>query len=100
MQDTKLLLEIEAKKKSVFLGALMNFFIPGAVQIYCGKVALGIGFFVVSLIIYGVLVSQDLPDICTFYAIGCAIGGAVFCSKYNKEIIVKALESSKDSAAS
>lgn len=99
MQDAKLLLEIEAKKKSVFLAAVMNFFIPGSAQIYCGKTAYGIGFFIITLIVYGVLVSQDLPDICTFYAIGCAIGGAIFCSKYNKDIIVKALESSKDASA-
>lgn len=91
MSDTKLLLTIEAQKKSVFLSAVMNFFIPGSANIFCGEKTKGIVFFIVAMVLYAVFINMNQPELCTLFAIGAAIGGAVIASKYNKKIIMEAV---------
>lgn len=91
MSDTKLLLTIEAQKKSVFLAAFMNFIIPGSANMWCGQKLVGAIFFVVAMVLYVVFMNLNKPELCTFFAIGAAIGGAVLASRYNKNIILEAV---------
>lgn len=49
MSDAELLLLAESKKKSGWVAALLNLFIPGAGYIYCGTWILGLLAFVVSV---------------------------------------------------
>ena len=91
VNDTKLLLKIEAQKKSVLLAALMNFFVPGAATMWCGKKWQGIAFFVGAMVLYSVFISLDSPQLITFFAIGAGIGGAIMASRYNKTLIMNVL---------
>ena len=53
MSDAALLLLVESRKKSGWLAALLNLFLPGAGYIYCGRWILGIFafFFIVALVL-------------------------------------------------
>lgn len=44
------------EKKSVALSVLLSFFIPGLGQMYCGKVARGVGIFVIFMLIFSMFV--------------------------------------------
>jgi len=91
MSDAKLLLTIEAQKKSVFLAAIMNLFIPGSANMWCGQKLFGAIFFIAAMVLSAVLISLKEQESYTFFAIGAAIGGAVVASRYNKNIIMKAV---------
>lgn len=91
MNDTAMQLAIEAQKKSVLLAAVMNLFIPGSALMWCGQKLHGAAFFVAAMVLYAIFMDIDKPELCTFFAIGAAIGGAVKATRYNKAIIMNAL---------
>lgn len=92
MSDAALLLLVESRKKSGWLAALLNLFLPGAGYIYCGRWILGIFafFFIVAL----VLVSFGLGAIPV--ALLLVIDGFLCAGRYNRKLIEQIL---KDQAA-
>lgn len=87
MSDTALLLKVEAGKKSGWLAAILNLFLPGAGYAYCGRWFLGIiaFFFVIAMFVFSL-----------GYAAGgivliLVIDGFLCAGRYNKQLILKVL---------
>lgn len=90
MSDAELMLLVESKKKSGFLAAILNLFLPGVGYMYCGMwliglvvLALGLGALILGLAgaweVYGVL------------SIVVFIDGFLAAGRYNKRMIAKVL---------
>jgi ABC-type multidrug transport system permease subunit len=85
MGSETLQLKVAARRKSGWLSALLNLFIPGAGYIYCGRWILGIVafFFVVAMVVVSL----------GFAAFGIVfmlfIDGFLCANRYNKKMIEK-----------
>lgn len=88
--DTATLLLIESKKKAGWIAALLNWVIPGAGYMYCGRVVLGI---LVLFIAVGVAVATAGVGLLVMMPI-LIIDGFLAANRYNKkmmrEILVQA----------
>jgi len=88
MSDAELLLLVESRKKSGFIAALLNLFIPGAGYIYCGRWLLGIFafFFVVGVF----FLSLGLAVIGLVLML--VIDGYLCAGRYNRKLIERVLK--------
>ena len=81
-------LELEAKKKSGLIAALLNLVIPGAGYMYCGRIILGIFVLLLGIVLF------IIPDGGLFYGsfvLIMIIDGFLCASRYNKKEITDAL---------
>lgn len=91
MTDAELLLTVESRKKSGWLAALLNMFLPGFGYFYCGKWLLGIAailFIVMGFVVFGAG---------GFLAAGAfqlmfIIDGFLCAGRYNKKMIVETIK--------
>ncbi|MDD5458205.1 MAG: SHOCT domain-containing protein [Phycisphaerae bacterium] len=89
-------LEIEAKKKSGWIAALLNIFLPGVGYMYCGRIILGI---LVMLVAIGLLVAAlggailGLPIFLFYWSLVfmAVIDGFLCAGRYNKKLITRGL---------
>lgn len=89
MNDAKLMLLVESKKKSGWVAAALNLVCPGAGYAYCGRWMLGA---IVFLIIIGLLVASGKePEAAAPFAIILAIDGFLAAGRYNKKMIESVL---------
>lgn len=85
--DAKLKLLIESKKKSGWIAALLNWIIPGAGYMYCGRTFLGIAallFIITAYMTVGMLAIVFTPVL--------IIDGFLAANRYNKQLLVKLIE--------
>jgi TM2 domain-containing membrane protein YozV len=87
--DTKVMLLIESKKKSGWIAAILNWFIPGVGYMYCGRVILGI---IVLLITVVVAVKAILGLFIIIPVV--VIDGFLSASRYNKKMIAEVISNS------
>ena len=83
MSDMELMLLMESRKKSGWLAALLNLFVPGAGYMYCGRWIFGIiaMVFVITLIVMSFgLAAFVLPPI-------LFIDGFLAAGRHNKRLI-------------
>ena len=103
MTDTALFLKVESQKKSGWIAALLNLFLPGAGYIYCGRWFLGIfAFFFVG---YMLVISINIGALAIENAIIGAvmilvIDGFLCAGRYNKKLVYRILseEDNQDSS--
>lgn len=94
MTDAELLLTVESRKKSGWLAALLNLFIPGGGYFYCGNwflALMAIGFLVMSFVAFGLLgiaVSGSFQILFT-------IDGFLCAGRYNKRMITQTLQENR-----
>lgn len=88
MSDAELLLLVESRKKSGWLAALLNLFLPGAGYMYCGRWFLGIVafFFVVAMFV----VSLGFAAVSIVFIL--IIDGFLCAGRYNKNLITQILK--------
>ncbi|MDZ4202516.1 MAG: hypothetical protein U1C96_10265 [Gallionella sp.] len=82
--DAKLMLLVEYRKKSGWIAALLNWIIPGAGYMYCGRTFLGIAallFIVAAYMTIGLLAMVFTPFL--------IIDGFLSARRYNKQLIVE-----------
>lgn len=97
MTDAELMLTVESKKKSGWIAALLNMFLPGFGYFYCGKWLLGIaaiGFIVMAFVVFG-------PA--GFFFAGAfqlmfIIDGFLCAGRFNKRMIMQVLKEHKSLA--
>lgn len=81
--DAKLMLLIESKKKSGWIAALLNWFLPGVGYMYCGRVVLGIFALLftigVAVVTYGVGLLVIIPLL--------IIDGFLAANRHNKKLL-------------
>lgn len=85
-------LELEAKKKSGWIAALLNLVIPGAGYMYCGRIILGIFVLMLGVVLF--LGTFTIPDVGVFYGsfvLVMIVDGFLCAGRYNKKAITKAL---------
>jgi RNA polymerase subunit RPABC4/transcription elongation factor Spt4 len=85
-------LELEAKKKSGWIAALLNLVIPGAGYMYCGRNILGVFVLLVGVVL--IIGSFRISGVNLFYGsfvLIMIIDGFLCASRYNKDAITKAL---------
>ena len=85
--DAKLMLLVESKKKSGWIAAVLNWFIPGAGYMYCGRVILGI---FVLLIAIGVAVATAGVGLFVLIPI-VIVDGFLAANRYNKKMMAEIL---------
>lgn len=87
MSDAELLLLVESRKKSGWLAALLNLFLPGVGYMYCGRWFLGIVafFFVVAMFV----VSLGYAAVGIVFIL--IIDGFLCAGRYNKNLITQIL---------
>lgn len=85
--DAKLLLLIESKKKSGWIAAILNWFLPGVGYMYCGRIMLGI---IAMLITIGVAVATVGVGLFVLMPI-LIVDGFLAANRYNKKIMQEAL---------
>ena len=87
MSDATLLLQVEARKKSGWLAALLNLVIPGAGYVYCGRWFLGIiaFFFVIAMF----FVSLGYAAVALVFIL--IVDGFLCAGRYNKNLILKVI---------
>lgn len=88
MNDAKLMLLVESKKKSGWIAAILNLVLPGAGYAYCGRWILGI---VVFAILFALSVAADTPMVAYGFAVILAIDGFLAANRYNKKMIESVL---------
>lgn len=94
MTDAELMLTVEARKKSGWIAAILNLFIPGGGYFYCGNWVLGIiaiGMLVAAFILMGVV---------GFFVAGTfqlmfIIDGFLCAGRHNKNMINKVLKENR-----
>jgi hypothetical protein len=95
MNDAELLLTVESRKKSGWLAAILNLFIPGAGYMYCGRWFLGIVafFFIIALFVVSL----------GYAAVGLAlilfVDGFLAAGRYNKQMIQQVLKERQTAVA-
>ena len=88
MSDAELLLLVESRKKSGFVAALLNLFIPGAGYVYCGRWILGIiAFFFVIAMVLASLGFAVIPIILLLI-----IDGFLCAGRYNKNLVTEIIK--------
>jgi TM2 domain-containing membrane protein YozV len=81
--DAKLMLLIESKKKSGWIAALLNWFLPGVGYMYCGRVVLGI-----FAMLFTILVAVVTYGVGLFIVIPVLIAdGFLAANRYNKKLL-------------
>ena len=87
MSVATLLLQVEARKKSGWLAALLNLVIPGAGYAYCGRWFLGIiaFFFVIAMFV----VSLGYAAVGLVFRL--IVDGFLCAGRYNKNLILKVI---------
>lgn len=85
--DARLLLQAEAQKKSGWVAALLNLFLPGAGYIYCGRWILGIIAFLFAIGVAAITYGFGWPAFCFVVF----IDGFLCAGRYNKKMIMKIL---------
>lgn len=88
MSDAELLLLIESRKKSGWLAALLNLFLPGAGYMYCGRWFLGVVAFFLIVAIF--VTSHGFAVIGIVFIL--VIDGFLCADRYNKNLITKILK--------
>lgn len=99
MTDGELLLTVEARKKSGWIAALLNLFIPGSGYFYCGNWLLGIAALgLIALLFWG------WGHLALIFVGGLqlmfVIDGFLCASRYNKRLIVRVLNEERLANAS
>ena len=85
-------LELEAKKKSGWIAALLNLVLPGAGYMYCGRIILGI--FVLLVGVFLIVGSFTIPGVGAFYGsfvLIMIVDGFLCAGRYNKKAITAAI---------
>lgn len=93
MSDARLLLEVEAQKKSGWIAALMNIFIPGLGYAYCKR-------WIIAILAFLLVVFASIATVGVAYppfAFILFIDGFLCASRYNKKVIASVLASSEKS---
>lgn len=85
--DSRLMLQVEANKKSGWVAALLNLIIPGAGYMYCGRWILGIFVFI---IIVGIAVASGGIGTIPFVLI-LFVDGFLAAGRFNKKLILSVL---------
>jgi hypothetical protein len=85
--DAKLMLEIENKKKKGWVAALLNWFLPGAGYMYCGRWILGIVAFIFVVLL--AVASGGLLAIPLIIVL--IIDGFLAAERYNKKMVAEML---------
>lgn len=75
------MIEYESKKKSGFVAALLNLFIPGAGYMYCGNIILGLFVLLISIPM-GIFILEAYPA----WALIMIIDGFLAAGRYNKKL--------------
>lgn len=88
MSDVELLLLVESRKKSGWLAAFLNLFLPGAGYIYCGRWLLGIVAF--FLIVFMFVVSLGYAAVGIILVL--IIDGFLCAGRYNKNLITQIIK--------
>ena len=91
MTDAELLLTVELRKKSGWLAAVLNLFLPGFGYFYCGNWFLGlvaIGLVVMGFVVFGIF---------GFVVAGClqmmfVIDGFLCAGRHNRRVITSAIK--------
>ncbi len=91
MNDAKLMLLVESKKKSGWLAAVLNLVLPGAGYAYCGRWILGI---VVFAILLALSIAAETPAVALGFALILAVDGFLAANRYNKKMIQAVLADS------
>lgn len=87
--DAKVMLLIESKKKSGWIAAILNWFLPGVGYIYCGRIVLGI---IVLLITVALIIKAFLGLFILIPVV--VIDGFLSANRYNKRMIAEVLAKS------
>ena len=87
MSDATLLLQVEARKKSGWLAALLNLVIPGAGYAYCGRWILGIIAFFFVIAMFVVSLGYAAAGIILLLI----VDGFLCAGRYNKNLILKVI---------
>lgn len=95
MSDATLLLRVEAQKKSGWVAALLNLFLPGAGYIYCGRWILGFIAFVFTVFVAIMTLGVGWFPM----ALLLIIDGFLCAGRYNKRLITKVLAEGEAKAA-
>lgn len=88
MNDAKLMLLVESKKKSGWIAALLNLVIPGAGYAYCGRWLLGT---IVFFIVMGIAVAAGSPEAVVPFVAIFFIDGFLAAGRFNKKMIESVL---------
>lgn len=91
MTDAELLLTVESRKKSGWLSALLNLFLPGFGYFYCGNWFLGlmaIGFLVMGFVAFGFFGFVAAAS----FQIMFVIDGFLCAGRHNKRMITRAIK--------
>lgn len=88
MNDAELLLTVESRKKSGWIAALLNLFLPGAGYAYCGRWLLGIVAFFFAVFMF--IASFGFAAFALILIL--VIDGFLCANRYNKKVINDALE--------
>lgn len=93
MSDMELLLLVESRKKSGWIAALLNLFLPGLGYAYCGRWLLGIltFFFVLALFV----ASFGLAAV--GLALLLVIDGFLCAGRYNRELLHRVIRERQES---
>jgi hypothetical protein len=94
MSDAELLLLVESRKKSGWLAAFLNLFIPGAGYAYCGNWVLG----AVAFLCVPILILVTLTIAFYVFAPLLFIDGFLAANRYNRNLIRDVLKERADGA--
>ena len=87
MSSAKLMLQVESRKKSGWIAALLNLVLPGAGYMYCGRWFLGIVAFILVVTMF--VVSLGLAS--GFLIVLLIVDGFLCAGRYNKKMMMKVL---------
>lgn len=82
MSDTELLLKYELDKKSGWIAALLNLFLPGLGYGYCGRWAIGIFAFFLTLAMIKVMGEAAIGIVLLLF-----IDGFLAAGRHNKKVL-------------
>ena len=85
--DARTLLLVESRKKSGWIAAILNWFIPGAGYMYCGRVILGVFVFLLAI---GVAVATMGFGLLFLIPI-LVVDGFLAANRYNKKMMAEVL---------
>lgn len=94
MDNARLLLQVEAEKKSGWIAALLNLVIPGAGYAYCGRWVLAVLAFLIVVGIAAITMGMAYP----FLAFVMFVDGFLCANRHNKAVIKRVLAASEPSA--
>lgn len=88
MSDVELVLLVESRKKSGWIAALLNLFLPGLGYAYCGRWFLGIFAFVMVIALF----IGSLGMAAVGLALILVIDGFLCAGRYNRELVQRIIK--------